>query len=672
MAAGQNEPFPLNSATIGRLYAYTIETSRPARFTKVTGNADWLTVTPDGVLTGKPAEDAPPNTEITVEASWQDKALQRSFTVPVNPAPPCALGGTDEFHWCEPDNPTATSDADCKPPGRPAGECRFAIHASDAGDGRDVVCSDVATLGCIVQFSRTIGKTGKFGHFTGNRVAVDQDVTWDEQPESLVDAVIESINASKVLISGSVVFRTDVENCAYWSWSVVAQTTDSSNILVYGPSEVSSFCVFPPRQTTKGTALIVLPAHAVWANVFGNPANTNDPFWKPTPTPSRRGDCWSGEKDKDTESTRGIVPCDRHDENHVAKYDDEKSNGFTRLIYQSPVAWLYNRLTQPGVSQGSLSFTPFALGIKQTWDVQTYSSTRLGPGWIGLPFTYEFDHTQRDNLDSLTAAITYDLRFDDKRQYWFAGGPIGCGRNFVMETRAGLKNCQQSTAWLLVRPIELSLRYGPEWAPSKIKCSVLESPCPVPYQRPLRDLNLVEGATLRLPIIVNPIRASWAKQPGQFSIVPVTGIEAGNRVDGHPISTGFIDGTPTAPAGQPRSIFRWVAGADGSVRWPYNFTRNFLGDRPLLVDFSYRMRWLYMDEPFSNLSGGIYKGTSKLPELQFPGGRSYTRVTFIAPFSAYLQMRLSWQHGSLPPAFQFVDSEVTLGITFANPGTSER
>jgi hypothetical protein len=79
-----------------------------------------------------------------------------------------------------------------------------------------------------------------------------------------------------------------------------------------------------------------------------------------------------------------------------------------------------------------------------------------------------------------------------------------------------------------------------------------------------------------------------------------------------------------------------------------------------------------MDEPFSNLSGGIYKGTSKLPELQFPGGRSYTRVTFIAPFSAYLQMRLSWQHGSLPPAFQFVDSEVTLGITFANPGTSER
>lgn len=671
----------LSSATVGRLYAYVIETSKPALFTKIGGNADWLLVTPDGLITGTPAEGAPVISDITVEASWQGVTLRRSFVIPVQPRTSCDAG-SGRFTWC--DQPTSSGVQDpvdppvsANPPKcmqdemRPDRGCKFAFHATQGVDEKTLQCDAIKKDGCIVQFSRTIGDTGKFGHFTGNRIEFGTNVAAQSNDEGHVNAVIQAINGSNVFISGSVLIREDVHDCKYWSLTVVAQTTDSSNILIYGPPEASAFCFFGPADagTSTGTLLIVLPAHAIWANVYGNPANVNDPAWKPIAEPKEYA-CWTG--GPDTKLSRSIVPCDRHYQKPVSQYTDEQSNFFTRLIYTPPAAWLYNRLTQPGVSQGSLSFAPFALGIKQTWDVQTYASTRLGPGWIGLPFTYEFDHTQRDNLNSLTAALMYDLRFDDKRQYWLAAGPAGCGRHFSPLSRTTLNSCQDTTPEILVRPLEFSVRYGPEWAPAKLKCPTPSDPCQIPGQRPLRDLNMVAGAMFRLPVIVNPVRADWARQPGQFSFVPVSGIETGNRLEGHTISTGFENGVPVTATVEPGLIFRWVYGFDASIRWPYNFTRNFLGSRPLLVDASYRIRVLYMDEPITNLNTGLYAGGSpKVPELQYPSGRSYMRVTFIAPFSAYLQMRLSWQHGSLPPAFWYVDNEVTMGITFANPGASE-
>lgn len=323
--------------------------------------------------------------------------------------------------------------------------------------------------------------------------------------------------------------------------------------------------------------------------------------------------------------------------------EDEKPHLATSFFYWRWIAWNYNRLTQPGVSQGSISIAPIALGIKNTWDVQTYESARLGPGWIGLPFVYEYDHTQKDDLNSLTAALMYDFRFDDAHPYLHAWSVADC--NSLTPTG---KDCQTGTPLLGIRWPEFSVRFGPEWAPSHIK------PATEGAQAPLRDLNTVMGTTLRLPITFNPFTARSGRQPAQFTIVPVTGVEFGTRVDSHP-----IEGAP-----QPDSILRWVAGADVSARWPYNFTHNFLGDKPLTVDFSYRVRRLYYEEPFTNLANGS-------PENQSLGERSYMRVTFIAPFSAYLQFRLSVQHGALPPAFQYVGNLVTLGLTFSNPGYSE-
>jgi hypothetical protein len=60
-----------------------------------------------------------------------------------------------------------------------------------------------------------------------------------------------------------------------------------------------------------------------------------------------------------------------------------------------------------------------------------------------------------------------------------------------------------------------------------------------------------------------------------------------------------------------------------------------------------------------------------LPEGQSLGERYFMRATFIIPVSAYFQFRATWQRGELPPLFQFVGSETTIGLAFSNPGSSE-
>ena len=126
---------------------------------------------------------------------------------------------------------------------------------------------------------------------------------------------------------------------------------------------------------------------------------------------------------------------------------------------------------------------------------------------------------------------------------------------------------------------------------------------------------------------------------------------------------------------QPTGILRIVAGLDVSARWPYNITRNFLGDRPITLDFSYRVRRLAYAEPFYDATyverNLLLAKTQGIPEVETAGTRYYMRATLIVPFSAYFQFRASWQRGELPPLFQFVSSQIALGFAFSNPGSSE-
>lgn len=204
-------------------------------------------------------------------------------------------------------------------------------------------------------------------------------------------------------------------------------------------------------------------------------------------------------------------------------YEDQKPPLPTSFFYWKWIAWNYNRLTQPGVSQGSISIAPIALGLKNAWDVQTYESTRLGPGWLGLPVMYEYDHTQKDDLNSLTAAVMYDFRFDDTHPRLRAWSATECDRL----APARNQDCQRSTPIVGIRWPEFSVRFGPEWAPSHIKPAKGET------QEPSRDLNTVMGATLRLPITFNPFTLRNVRQPAQITVAPMTGVEYGTRIDSH-------------------------------------------------------------------------------------------------------------------------------------------
>jgi hypothetical protein len=182
-------------------------------------------------------------------------------------------------------------------------------------------------------------------------------------------------------------------------------------------------------------------------------------------------------------------------------YGDEATNPLLRAWYWGPSRFIYNRLAQPGVSQGSISIAPVAPATKATFDVQLYLSTLLGPGWFGVQGMYEYDRNQADNFNSLTAALTYDLR---------------------------------------------------------------------PIQR------------------------------------------------------------------------------EDDPRW-----------------------WLSFAEPWANLNIPVANEKNVSAEGQYTGERSYSRITFILPFSAYLNARATWQRGTLPPLYQYVGNLITFGLTFSNPGVSE-
>jgi hypothetical protein len=146
------------------------------------------------------------------------------------------------------------------------------------------------------------------------------------------------------------------------------------------------------------------------------------------------------------------------------------------------------------------------------------------------------------------------------------------------------------------------------------------------------------------------------------------GLEYGFRWTAHPICTGLV--APLSCAPQPEQIERGVLGIDASGRVPQILSKDLFGDKPTTIDYSYRMRRLAKDEPFANEIYAAYN-LNELVEGQSKGGRSYQRITFVAPISAYVQIRSTWQHGSLPPLFQYVDNQVTFGLTYSNPGSSE-
>ena len=680
-------PKELPAANTGEVYAYALQASRPARFVKTGGNAAWLEVTPEGVLTGRPRSDSPKISVIevaalTTEGGGDEEPLRGSFVVRVV-AGNCAGAGMG-LTWCEDREETALR---VLREGRPSKEriLEFApaSYQDEIQDGSPIDADPRCKVpaippatgqqphGCIVQFDRLGGTTGKLGHYDPGT----HTLMWmDEHLQSpaagtLKSAVILAINGSKLSMSGSVLIGTQPDDyCEFYSWSVVTQTVDSSNNLFYGPSEVTAFC------TTDGRPMIVLPVHAIWANVYGVPANTNDPAWKLTGPPPAPHECWTGAT-LENSPTQGIRVCGLTEpKDQEDAYSDEKPRGnfkkfnFNKALYSGFMEWLINRTELPGVTQGSISLAPVAQVTKSTMDVQFYASWQQHgrPGWWGIQGMYEHDRKPADDLNSLTAAWVYDYRICNGRRYlheWgletVSGGTCSPFKEVTEEVKWRSAQSSPRKPWapsMGIRPPEFLFRAGPEWAPSAetVKVSSTDKVY-VP-----RDLNMVGGSTVRMPIVLNGFGQSWT--PSFITIAPLDGVEVGTRMAPHPIGGEW----------QPRVVLRQVPGVDASVRWPLNLTRSALSNRPITLDFSYRQRLLYRAEPFFDETYFYNQGQKAvMPEVQNTGSRSYTRITYIIPFSAYLQFRTAWQHGQLPPAFQYVGNLWTIGITFSNPGSSE-
>jgi hypothetical protein len=688
----QEQDRDLPPAQIGAVYAHPLATNRPAYFEKSAGDAAWLTVNHDGVLTGTPPSDAPPRAGITVTAYALDASghpdvvaepLVRSFVVPVEKNS-CAAAYGSPLVWCNAPAAAPAADPPQKSPQpvfSPKNLAPIQIKALD-GHTAEVLSTDSCddANGCILQFHRLRGVEGDFGYFDPHK----NQIIWKGYPliGDLEMAVINAINASKVLVSGSVFIYEHVNGCSQWSWSVVTQTVESSNNLVYEPSDLTYFCT---QSRGKETVLIVLPVHAIWASAYPRYADTKDPTWRPHEGPPKALDC-SGDTPESRMPPQGIRPCDVD----------------TNTPIRRRTGWVYNRLALPGVSQGSISVAPIMPATKSTWDVQLYTSTLLGYGWAGLQLMYEHDRKSSDDLNSLTAALSYDVRIPRQPTFWTQWGSHKADR---WNRKCGLKSNGDCTPpYIGLRPPELNLRFGPEYSPDAFSytpkngstMALMSKPKNEVKQYLPRDLNLIGAATLRLPIIISP-QIGDRQEPSQITIAPVVGLEGGMRM----ISDGILTAMPCPfsqppQCTQPQSIFRRVGGFDASARWPYNWTKNFLGDRPITVDYSYRIRWLTYEEPFSNqmwvirdndIAAFIAANTASpvasenLPPDKWPtlipasgqslGARIYQRITFIAPFSAYLQLRATWQHGALPPVFQYVGNEVTLGLAFSNPGSSE-
>lgn len=686
-----------DAAKVGEPYESALPEmyQRFSEFSSIPGNTGWLRLDQNRRLVGTPPPGAPSESAIAVCARAGDEApgpkvIRLAILVQVLPKN-CIDQKSGALVWCREET---TKEI------RPPGKQRFAFAPEDGYViPPDPECN--GPDGCILQFDRLSGERGMFGHFS----LAAHHSWWFERlsPADFEKSIIDAINGSKVFISGAVLIRKDVPACRFWSWQIMAQTEDSSNNLYYGPSDVSAFC------TQDRTALIVLPVHAIWASVYGTLANTNDPSWKPVSEPPHSHECWSGNELISGIPGQGIKPCDARLKvpgQNDKVYGDEKSKWpLRKVFYSPPVRFSYNHLAQPGVSQGSISIAPVDGSTKATFDVQAYESTLLGRGWLGLQTVYEHDRNPKDDLNSFTAALSYDLRLWNTEtatfchNYHDAGSPVtDCPQYLPSDspvTRVtekiarrwwhewfaeqswsatcfkGLGRATEGDCgppWIGIRPAELSFRAGPEWSPDSFSYPGGSKPT---QQYLPRALNFVMGPTVRLPIIFSPKIPYAQRRPSQFTLVPLAGFEGGFRVISHEIGDGMTCGAMRSCSGLPEGILRQVYGFDASANWPYNITHNFLGDRPLTFDFSYRMRRLEYREPFANEMDFVHMAMNAVSEGQYAGGREYTRLTFIWPISPYLQTRATWQHGALPPNFQFVGNEVTFGLTFSNPGWTE-
>jgi hypothetical protein len=306
------------------------------------------------------------------------------------------------------------------------------------------------------------------------------------------------------------------------------------------------------------------------------------------------------------------------------------------LTHLYKVAPLYNRFIPPGNGQGSINFSGKG---EVSFDVQADPAYKAGIGWFNVPIVFERGATG-SNLNSLTFAAAYDFR-------WIKNPDL-------RDPDTGFR--------FIVRKPQVQVRSGIEVSPSHPGTGA------APGQS--HDWNYVWGEIIRFPVAIN-----FHDQPSSFTFYPVIGGEQGWHL------------ASNLPQHDP--IVRGVAGADGSFRWPFNTTHNFLGTTPIGFEVQYRVRELAYQEPFADFADlppsstpppcpskpGIVASVSGkgciASEILSSRPRSFFKADTTVPLDPYIQFKVSVSRGSLPPDFWNVGWTYTLGLSFGNQLSSE-
>lgn len=480
------------------------------------------------------------------------------------------------------------------------------------------------------------------------------------------------IAGSSALVSGTVfIAAAPTPGCWARDWNIAVLSEETSNVINYHAGDVSVSCIPtdtkpappanpsqpPPRPLaddankslkTPQTLYVVLPVKAVWVEITGFHGDLNDPARKaPTQAFSALPICYSHPKDDQARAikTDNTKPDGTHADDTDIRPCDLNQNALRALFYKS--GWIYNRLTAPGVWAGSFSISPVV--VKQgtqsiTEDIRFYGSSKEGPGWLGLNAMFEKAPTVTSNLNSLTGSIVYDFHLSN-RSWWVApwkgersGPPIAADANPIT------LEIDQPPAGVGIRPGELSIASGEEYAPTRTKATDgmhLE-----------KDLNFVESIYYKQPFSVTAF-----KFPSFMTLFPTIGAEGGWHLIRY-------------QSKESAQFFRKVAGVDASVRYPFQLAPNFTSTKPATIDFSFRERFLSGCEPYTGAYPAGTPASQIMPALSRQK-RSYYRISLNWPLSSYVALTTSVQRGSLPPDFNSVAWTLTAGLSFGSTGTSE-
>jgi len=276
---------------------------------------------------------------------------------------------------------------------------------------------------------------------------------------------------------------------------------------------------------------------------------------------------------------------------------------------------LYYGLNQAGAVQGSFIYAPAINSTDDdtiTADVQFQPYWRVNTfdGWVGTAVSYDYDSRPKQDPDALLAQLMYAWR--SRKSYW------------------------ADSKYLTIRPWQLNVSpVGVEYAPASVVSNVTFG-----------------STTLKFPFVFNLF-----SQPSALTITPVFGTETGhtshNNVTGA-VASGFI--------------LRGVAGANAGLRITYAKLTKYLGNDPITVTGSYRARIPAEHEVFTDF------GTSSTTTTQVLSSqtRHFAQTSVALPLTKYLGAKVSYQFGSLPPAFRNFNHVLSITVNVNTPGNYEQ